>query len=159
MGSTETAPAGGLKCRGPLAEPPCSDTRILVAEDNSINQKVALNILENSGCRTDAVADGKEAVEAFKAADYCIIFMDVQMPVMDGLSATKKIRAIENKLPMKERKNGSRTTIIAMTANAMKGDRKVCLDAGMDDYLAKPVNPDELLAKLQKWLPTAERTA
>ena len=156
--ATKTAPQSSLTFhRGP-EESPRIDASILVAEDNSINLKVALNILEKFGCRADAVANGQEAVEAFNINDYDIILMDVQMPVMDGLSATKEIRAIESERSHKRRKKDSRTIIIAMTANAMKGDRKVCLDAGMDDYLAKPVNSDVLLAKLQKWLPAGEQT-
>jgi CheY-like chemotaxis protein len=79
--------------------------------------------------------------------------MDVQMPVLDGIGATRKIRALEKELPFRQRKGGNRIAIIAMTANAMKGDREHCLEAGMDDYLAKPVNPEELKAKLIKWLP------
>jgi signal transduction histidine kinase/DNA-binding response OmpR family regulator len=155
--ATETAPADGANDRRPLEELPFVDVRILVAEDNSINQKVALNILGKFGCRADAVTNGKEAVEAFKTTDYDMILMDVQMPVMDGLCATEKIRAIEHERANEERRNGGLVTIIAMTANAMKGDRQVCMDAGMDDYLAKPVNPEAILAKLRKWLPADQR--
>jgi two-component system sensor histidine kinase/response regulator len=129
---------------------------VLLAEDNSINQKVALKILEKIGCRADAVANGQEVVAAFKTVPYDIILMDVQMPVLDGISATKKIRALEKELRRGQRKNEPRIAIIAMTANAMKGDRQRCLEAGMDDYLAKPVNPEELQAKLVKWLPAAK---
>ena len=115
--------------------------KVLVAEDNTINQKVAVNILEKFGCMADAVANGQEAVASFKTLPYDIILMDVQMPVLDGISATQKIRALEKELP-------------AVQRNAMKGDRQRCLEAGMDDYLAKPVNPEELKVKLVKWLPT-----
>ena len=159
VSATETLPTDGLNSSRPLEEPPRIDACILVAEDNSINQKVALNILGKFGCRADAVTNGMEAVEAFQTADYDMILMDVQMPVMDGLSATKEIRAIENELAIEERRNGGLVPIIAMTANAMKGDRQVCLDAGMDDYLAKPVYPDAVLTKLQKWLPAAQRSS
>ena len=129
------------------------NAKILVVEDNIINQKVALNILDKFGCRADAVANGQEAVASFKTIPYDIILMDVQMPVLDGISATQKIRVLEKELPAEQRKNSRRIAIIAMTANAMKGDRQRCLEAGMDDYLAKPVNPEELKAKLVKWLP------
>jgi two-component system sensor histidine kinase/response regulator len=85
--------------------------------------------------------------------------MDVQMPVLDGIGATQEIRTLEKELPFEQRKNSRRIAIIAMTANAMKGDRERCLEAGMDDYLAKPVNPEKLRAKLIKWLPADEKTA
>jgi signal transduction histidine kinase/ActR/RegA family two-component response regulator len=147
-----TPPAGKADIRRPMMEMFPIDARILVAEDNSVNLKVALNILRKSGYRADAAANGKEAVEAFQTVDYDLILMDVQMPVMDGLSATRKIRAIEHDIAPLERMNRTRAIIIAMTANAMKGDRQACLDAGMDDYLTKPVSPDVLLAMLQKWL-------
>jgi signal transduction histidine kinase/DNA-binding NarL/FixJ family response regulator/HPt (histidine-containing phosphotransfer) domain-containing protein len=155
-----TAPiiAADIEGRGPAArhelkEPPRIDARILLVEDNSVNRKVALNILAKLGCRADAVGDGRQAVEAFESKGYDLILMDVQMPVMDGISAAKKIRAIENTSPLKHEENNRRVIIIAMTANAMKGDREICLDAGMDDYLAKPVAPDTVLAKLRKWIP------
>ncbi len=129
------------------------NAHVLVVEDNTTNQKVAVHILRKLGCRTHAVANGHEAVEAFKSVPYDIILMDVQMPVMDGLIATGKIRELEKSLPPEQRVNGDRIPIIAMTANAMKGDREICLKAGMDDYLAKPVNPEDLQAKLVQWIP------
>jgi len=143
--------------RDDLEKYPRIDARILLAEDNSVNRKVALNILSKFGCRADAVTNGREAVDAFKTTDYNMILMDVQMPVMDGISAAKMIRSIENESPGTEGAKRRRITIVAMTANAMKGDRQICLDAGMDDYLAKPVSPEALLAKLQKWLPVESR--
>jgi signal transduction histidine kinase/DNA-binding response OmpR family regulator len=155
--TTKTPPQSSLSSNHPLEKAPDIDARILVVEDNSINMKVALNMLEKFGCRADTAANGKEAVDAFDANEYDIILMDIQMPVMDGLNATKEIRTIENKRSYEKQNKGGRTTIIAMTANAMKGDREVCLDAGMDDYLAKPVNSDVLLAKLKKWLPVGEQ--
>jgi PAS domain S-box-containing protein len=132
------------------------DAKILVVEDNDVNQKVTLKILENFGCRADAVANGREAVASFKAMVYDIILMDVQMPVLDGLGATREIRTFEKEAPLYQRND--HIPIIAMTANAMKGDRERCLDAGMDDYLAKPVNPEDLKAKLAKWLPADGKT-
>jgi signal transduction histidine kinase/DNA-binding response OmpR family regulator len=131
--------------------------KILVVEDNIINQKVALNILDKFGFRADAVANGQEAVDSFKTIPYDIILMDVQMPVLDGIGATQEIRTLEKELPFEQRKNSRRIAIIAMTANAMKGDRERCLEAGMDDYLAKPVNPEKLWAKLIQWLPADEK--
>ena len=143
---------------------------IMVAEDNIVNQKVALNILSKIGCRADAVVNGREAVDEFKGIPYDLILMDVQMPVLDGIEATREIRALEKELQAhssspraKDSENISacdlrsstrvrRIPIIAMTANAMKGDRERCLEAGMDDYLAKPVKPEELAAKIKKWL-------
>ena len=118
--------------------------RILLAEDNLINQKVARKILQKKNYSVDVVNNGKEAVKAALRQHYDIILMDVQMPVMDGYEATQKLRA---KLSPKEH-----IPIIAMTAHAMKGDREKCLLAGMDDYISKPIKPDDLYAILEKWL-------
>jgi signal transduction histidine kinase/DNA-binding response OmpR family regulator len=115
--------------------------RILLVEDNAINQKLAVLLLEKLGYKTALANNGVEAVEAVLAEDYDVVFMDLQMPEMDGLEATKQIRAI---LP-KERQ----PRIIAMTANAMSGDRALCLAAGMDDYLAKPIVVRQLVEALQ----------
>ena len=111
-------------------------------EDNSINQKLVLNILEKWGYRADAVANGQEALQALEMAPYDLVLMDIQMPIMDGLEATRIIRdqnswVLDHEIP-----------IIAMTAHAMQGDREQCLYSGMNDYITKPVEPKELLEAL-----------
>jgi CheY-like chemotaxis protein len=117
--------------------------RVLVAEDNLINQKVTVHLLKKMGCLADVVGDGAAALEALRLARYDLVFMDCQMPVMDGYAATGKIRSLEGE---------ARTTpIIAMTANAMEGDRERCLAAGMDDYVSKPVSSDEIRRVLGRW--------
>ncbi len=125
-------------------------TRVLLAEDNAINQKVACKMLEKLGCRVDVVCNGLEAVAAYERTSYPIIFMDSQMPEMDGLEATAMIRNMEGA--------SAHTPIVAMTANAMKGDRETCLAAGMDDYVAKPIRPKDLQFLLDKWLPDRDQT-
>ncbi len=121
-------------------------SRVLLAKDNVINQKVAMRMLEKLGCRVDVVANGQEAVAAVAIGGYHLCFMDCQMPEMDGLAATRAIRA-------QERQTEIHLPIIAMTANAMPGDRARCLEAGMDDYLSKPVREADLAAMLAQWGP------
>jgi two-component system sensor histidine kinase/response regulator len=121
--------------------------RILLAEDNITNQEVALGILKNLGLRADAVANGAEAVKALALLPYDLVLMDVLMPEMDGFEATQQIRdphssVLNHDIP-----------IIAMTANAMQGDRERCLAAGMNDYVSKPVSPAALAEALDRWLP------
>ncbi len=116
--------------------------QLLLAEDNTVNQKLALRLLERMGYRADVAADGLEALEALQRQHYDVILMDVQMPKMDGLEAT---RAIQQRWPAEQRPR-----IIAMTANAMQGDREECLAAGMDDYLTKPIQVKALQEALER---------
>jgi PAS domain S-box-containing protein len=116
--------------------------RVLIAEDNIVNQKVAYFMLEKQGYLVTGVRDGKEAVDALGKGVFDVVLMDVQMPNMNGFEATAAIRE-------KEKKSGKHIPIIAMTAHAMKGDREVCLEAGMDDYVAKPLKADELLNTIE----------
>ncbi|HEX6086514.1 MAG TPA: response regulator, partial [Thermoanaerobaculia bacterium] len=122
-----------------------TDARVLIAEDNPVNQKVALRQLERAGVSADAVANGIEAVEAVIRADYALVLMDVQMPEMDGFTAAKELR-----------RRGVTVPIVALTANALTGDRERCLAAGMDEYLSKPVVEEELARVLERFLPRAD---
>jgi signal transduction histidine kinase/DNA-binding response OmpR family regulator len=128
-------------------ELPQFKARILVAEDNTVNQMVARSMLEKFGVHVDTVANGEEAVHALKTLPYDLAFMDCQMPVMDGYQAAQCIRDPQSKVL------NDTIPIVAMTANAMEGDREKCLAAGMDDYIAKPVSPNKLQEALQHWLP------
>ena len=121
--------------------------RILLAEDNITNQQVALGILSKLGLRADAVADGAEAIASLEQVPYDLVLMDVQMPVMDGLEATRRIRDPRSTVL----RHG--VPIIAMTAHAMQGDRERCLEAGMDDYVTKPISPQALAEAIDRWLP------
>jgi CheY-like chemotaxis protein len=124
--------------------PAAGTTRLLLAEDNPVNQKVACKMLEKLGYRVDIAGNGQEAVAAHERMRYPLIFMDCQMPEVDGFEATALIRKMEGR--------SAHTPIVAMTANAMQGDRERCLAAGMDDYVAKPVRPKDLQTVLDTWL-------
>ena len=124
-----------------------NNVNVLLTEDNFVNQMVAAKILERYGCSITPAGNGKEAVEQVKSRCFDVIFMDCQMPEMDGYEATKYIREIE------QLKHRNRTPIIALTAHAMKGDREKCLMADMDDYISKPIKQEDLEDILVKWLP------
>jgi CheY-like chemotaxis protein/HPt (histidine-containing phosphotransfer) domain-containing protein len=117
---------------------------VLLAEDNRTNRDIVLALLRREGLELDAVANGAEALEAISRGDYALVLMDLQMPVLDGLEATRRIRALPGPK--------SRLPVVAMTAHAMTGDRERCLAAGMDDYISKPLDPAYFQAILQRHL-------
>ena len=121
--------------------------RVLLAEDNLVNQEVGRLILECLDCQVDVVEDGAEAVERIFSTSYDLVFMDCQMPEVDGYEAARIIRMRES-LVEGER---HRIPIVALTAHALEGDRELCLAAGMDDYLSKPFNASQIATLLQKW--------
>ena len=120
------------------------DTRVLLVEDNRVNQQVALGMLARIGCAVETAANGREALERLAAASFDVVLMDCHMPEMDGFEATAAIRA-------REAVGGRRTPIVALTANAIEGDRERCLAAGMDDYLAKPIRLADLRRVVERW--------
>ena len=150
-GEPRPAPAAeGSSEPVPPKRPDPKDVQILVAEDNEINQDVTSAILASAGYTCDIVVDGRKAVEAVERKRYDLILMDCQMPEMDGLEATRRIRAAERRGTAAHARP---IPIIALTANALKGDREQCLESGMDAYLSKPLNPQELLRAVAGLLP------
>ena len=147
---------------------------VLLAEDNLINQKVAVGVLGKLGCQVDTAVNGREAFQAWRTRPYDLVFMDVQMPVMDGLETTRQIRQAEGKKQESEaggQDSNSQTQvsgfqfqvsspvpIIAMTAHASTVDRNSCLEAGMNDYIAKPISPRAVAEMLEQWAPAAEKS-
>jgi CheY-like chemotaxis protein len=149
-------PAGA----SPVSRPPVPEAaakearvaaRVLLVEDNRVNQLVAVGMLGRIGCAVETAATGREAVERFAPGRYDLVLMDCQMPDMDGFEATAAIRALEAG-------GASHTPIVALTANAIEGDRDQCLAAGMDDYLAKPFRLSELRRIVTRWSGAEEPT-
>jgi CheY-like chemotaxis protein/HPt (histidine-containing phosphotransfer) domain-containing protein len=130
----------------PRAEPVRNRARgrVLVAEDNEVNQVVVCGLLTRAGYTCEVVSNGREAVERLSGTRFDAVLMDCQMPVMDGFEATRRVREAERV------GQGRRVPVIALTANAMKGDRERCLEAGMDGYVAKPINPDVLVRAIEE---------
>ncbi|MEN6392589.1 MAG: response regulator [Anaerolineaceae bacterium] len=133
----------GVITRHSIIENKTSLPPILIAEDNPINQKLTVTMLEKAGFKVKTVENGLQAIEAMKHEHFSLVLMDIQMPEMDGFEATKTIRSMEN--------IQSKTPIIAMTAHAMSGDREKCIESGMDDYISKPIQPEELFKIIDKW--------
>ena len=118
-----------------------------MVDDNEVNRRVACGYLRKLGFSSDIAEDGMQALDAVKRNNYGLVFMDCQMPVMDGYEATQAIRQFLD---------GQRLPIIAVTANAMEGDREKCLNAGMDDYIAKPLRKEKVREVVSRWVPTAQ---
>jgi CheY-like chemotaxis protein len=151
---TEAADAAVVDDRTPGFVSAVTSLRILVAEDNRINVMLANALLTKMGHRVDTVANGREAIEALAKAPYDLVLMDVHMPEMDGLEATRRIRTQEQS----GRRKG-RLPIVALTASTLEDDRQICVDAGMDDFLAKPLNLEALRAVLIRFSPPATASA
>jgi CheY-like chemotaxis protein len=148
-GEGAAARTGADRQAAPVAAP-STNLRILLAEDNAVNQKLAIRLLKQMGLVADVVGDGQAAVDAVASSDYDLVLMDVQMPELDGLEATRQIRHRWPDRPLR---------IVGLTANAMAGDREACLAAGMDDYVSKPIRPEELAAAIAKTPLTSAATS
>jgi CheY-like chemotaxis protein/HPt (histidine-containing phosphotransfer) domain-containing protein len=147
----EEKPAGQTDAPGD-GRRPLEKARVLLVEDNEINQQVAREILESAGLIVSVAGNGQEAVEAAQKNHYDTILMDIQMPIMDGYTASQEIRKLKSEM--------RKVPLIAMTAHAMAGDEKKSLDAGMNDHVTKPIDPDQLFAALEKWIaPASERAS
>jgi CheY-like chemotaxis protein/HPt (histidine-containing phosphotransfer) domain-containing protein len=145
-GAAMDAPAAGSAPAAPAAAARAAGPKILLVEDNPVNREVAVGMLDSLGCAADTAENGRLAIEAMNSRTYDAVLMDCQMPVMDGLTATGEIRRRE------QRTGAARVPIIALTANAMEGDRDRCLAAGMDDFLSKPFTQHQLATLLRRWL-------
>jgi len=137
-------PAGIVAAEAPR-ETGFAGIRVLLVEDNPVNLEVAQAVLETSGCDVETATNGLEALESFERGEYRLIFMDCQMPEMDGFEAASEIRR-------REAGSGRRVPIIALTASAIEGDREQCMAAGMDDYLPKPFTAEQIRSALASWL-------
>ncbi len=122
--------------------------KVLVVEDNQLNAKFAEAVLKKLKCKIDFATNGKKGVEMFLQNEYDLILMDIQMPLMNGLEATKEIRKIENQISIEKP-----VIIIAVTAFALEHDRKNCIETGMDDYITKPYKPDDMIHTIRKYFP------
>lgn len=129
------------------ADGPLAGIRVLVAEDSLVNQELARECLESAGCRVTLASGGREALDQFQSAEFDVVLMDCQMPELDGLHATRLLREIERKAARE------RTPVIALTANALRDDRNLCIAADMDDYLSKPYTEAALIETMTRWLP------
>jgi CheY-like chemotaxis protein len=147
--STDQLPKLALESpeRAEVAAPAASLIRVLVAEDNSVNQMVAVRLLERLGCRVDVAGNGAEAVQMATRLPYSLIFMDCHMPEMDGFEATVQIRRRETELGL------IAMPIVALTASVLQEDRDRCVSSGMDDIIGKPVQPAELAQALRRFVP------
>ena len=130
----------------PEHENKLANIKILLADDNEMNREVTIAMLEILGCEVDAAVNGEDAVQKSQKNSYDIVLMDCQMPLKDGFEATRDIRRLEQDV-------GRRQVIIALTANALSGDKDNCLNAGMDDFITKPFSYEQIEALLMKWLP------
>ncbi len=142
----QPGPVAEVRRVQPGEEQSLPPAQVLVAEDNPVNQQVALGVLRKLGLRAQAVGNGEEAIRALREFSFDLVLMDVQMPVLDGFEATRRIRSGEAGV------SNPRVPIVAMTAHAMQGDRQRCLEAGMDDYVSKPVSKEALVQVLRRWL-------
>jgi CheY-like chemotaxis protein len=151
--STDSRGQRRLVTRHVVDEAARSRGRILLVEDNPVNQEVAVAMLGKLGWVPDVAGNGREALAALNRMAYDLVLMDCQMPELDGFETTRRIRALEPATL------NPRVPVIAMTANAMQGDMQLCLDAGMDDYIAKPIRSGELMSKIERWLGRGEGQA
>jgi CheY-like chemotaxis protein len=140
------SPAGESGAVATPSETSAGPPRVLVVDDNLVNQKLSSKMLQRLGCEVQIVENGQLAVERLQERGFDVVFMDCQMPVMDGYEATRRVRIREENAKL------ARTPIVAMTANAMQGDREKCLAAGMDDYITKPFKPADFKRMLESWV-------